>query len=103
MNTIKNPDDFPTTEPTGFVWAMLKTHFAGHKAGRKEFAGLASWIINAALRSRFPGCDVRLACQPLLEMRVVHVRPTRGGVIYHEGAGRGIQEANDLIKEAGLA
>lgn len=106
MEKPTNPDEFSTSEPTGLAWVLMKTHFASHKSGKTEYAGLASWVLNSAIRKKFPNCDVKAACAPLIEMNVVHIRPTKGGVIYHEGAGREAKtskEADELLRDAGIS
>ena len=97
-----HPDDLPMTDPTGVAWKLMKTQFEKHKSGQTPYAGLASFVLNPALRKMFPNCDVRAVCQPLVDGQHVHIRPVKGGVIYLPGPGRGIAEADALLKDAGI-
>lgn len=83
----------------------MQAHFAKFKAGKTEYRGLASFILNPALRKLHPGCDVKAVCQPIIDAKLVHTRPISKGVLYFEGEGevdKRTAEVNDLIQEAGL-
>lgn len=91
------------TGTTATAWKLMQAHWAKAKRGETPFKGLASFVLNPALRQVHPEVDVKTACAPIVEAGLAHTRPCKGGVLYFEGKGVKAQAVEDLLKDAGLS
>lgn len=107
--TEKTTEVKSVLSPTDMARRLCEAHWQLHAEGKTEFDGLASWVLNRALRQRFPDLNtqgVKDACQPLIDDGTAFTIKVRGGVLYKQNKdGKGSaqdQQVNDLLSKAGL-